>query len=316
MSRYLHSLLILICMASPLANAGSFACSPQDVTIPCMTSGWSVHFEWDYIAPSNDDLEFLREDFGPPPHPQHGVIPGERSGFDLGINYFYDKGRDLALNWFHFNRVYDGNFRRVASPDLILDAAAKFDIDAVNLELGQLFEVGERSQLRVFFGAHLVNIANHAMTLYESQQQASSGGAKSISTFDGVGPVFGVNWDHHLKTPHQLHFIARVATALLVGDLSTEVKSKQTFESPEWEPFIAKAKRRVIVPHIDIRLALRLPQLMAFSSGHVAVEGGWRFFGYFQAVHFTEDSRGLRASQFISNFTGQGPFVRFTFHGK
>lgn len=328
MSHFNKIAFIFLSCLSSLGFAGSFSCTKDNLTIPCMSHGYELAFEIQYLKPNNDDIEFFRNTLVTSPYTHYGVEPKYRHAWGLAGRYWYDNGKDVALEWFHFNHTYSGQFT-MNDPDFMSSADAKFDLDAVSVLIGQTFNLDTQTYFRLFYGAHYVNLSNQFKTLNGKDTDVSGHNFKS--DFDGIGPMFGIDWTRGFASYPEFSVVARTAMALLIGDLSTQVSESQSLVSftpalvenaainqvqaaTNWVPYLEKSTRRVVIPYTQLKLALRWAH--AVTHGTVTVEGGWRYIGYFQSVHFARLNVGEdRPQQNMSNFTGQGPFIRFTFAG-
>ena len=102
----------------------------------------------------------------------------------------------------------------------------QYDFDAVDLTFGQYINIGPRLQTRLFAGLRYMRL-NDDLSTSTVHDEPVSGGTGSIleydtgelnSSFNGIGPLFGIKADYYLGSGFGLS--GMFDAALLVGDLS------------------------------------------------------------------------------------------------
>jgi opacity protein-like surface antigen len=328
MKRTILAAAVLAMGISSVATAGMYTpCTSHPVTIPCEKRGWHLLVEGLYIQPTNDDLEYFEDRDGVTPYTRYAVRPKHRFGFRVEGGYHFDSGSDLTLNYMHFDKTYhDYYLGSDQSVDVeTADAHAKFDVDIVNLEFGQHYDVGDNGDLRLHFGAQYGQLDTHLMISQERyineegslilQEPFEHG--KYLSKFTGVGPRAGIDWYYHL--PHGFDIVSRAAGSILIGEFKNEWRrTTSTQQSPGWIPFIERNTRRSLIPTAEGKAGLRwtyLGQNMA-----VMLEGGWHVMGIFQSIHHLGGNPNVnllppRPQQNISNYGHQGLYFNVSVAG-
>lgn len=300
-----------------VANAGMYTppCKPQNVTIPCERTGWHLLAEGLYLEPSNDDIEYA-EVITTDPRTRHAMKLNHRFGFRIEAGYQFDAGNDLTANWTHFDRKFNDFLDASSLPQQFsdtVDVHSRVDIELVQLELGQHFDVGNNGDLRIHFDAQYLKLDTFLMIERISAQGTlppTVAHNKYISDFNGIGPRAGADWMYHL--PNGFDFVARAAGSVLVGERKSEWRRSVLLPiGSAWQPFVDRHTRRTIIPTLEGRCGLRWTHLADAMA--VSVEAGYHAMGIFQAVHFLGGNPNvdapLRPEQNVSNYGHQGPYA-------
>ena len=188
-----------------------------------------------------------------------------------------------------------------------LDSAsgkAEFDLDAVDLEMGQRFTTGAYD-MRMFAGLRYASI-NHTLTsnaLSLANSQAETPAAvysqEFTSNYKGIGPRIGVDSRYCLQSGFGLD--ANFSTALLVGNVDGKYNAVSAIAAatPTTSGFQAKnGSSTRVVPVLEAKLGLDYTHIMdRCSKSSLVFEAGYQVTNYFNAV---DHARVVSASNYVA----------------
>jgi len=239
------SLIFVLSSSTALAGTMGPVCTEGNVTIPCTNSGWEFGGQALYLNP-NYGIPGLTETSTVTPVPGDpttnnvsSIINTSNSTWDWGFKlegaYHFNSGRDLNLNWYHYNNTANQTLMQGPSPQSVIDenigSAAfysnvalrlKTQWDAVNIELGQRLNFMDQIKTRLHGGFQYANIRlNVAESAISSGTGAMAGSAYDATsgadqlTYSGFGPRIGADFMYGWDNGFALY--AKAASALLMG---------------------------------------------------------------------------------------------------
>lgn len=326
------------------------------VTIPNFNGGFEFTLGAIYMRPTSSNLTYLgvntittvtgTPSFTGSTWNESSINPGYDWGFVLGLGYvFPNTANDVKLDWMYFHNNYSNSTGLVGGPsgttiDVIsfpvddhslssgdtLNASAKveYDFDAVDLTFGQYINIGPRLQTRLFAGlrymrlnSDLTTSVTHADVIGGVLSELEYNNGSLNSSFNGLGPLFGMRADYYLGMGFGLS--GAFDAALLVGNLSFSGNelfvvtasddgvfsvSSRTVNDLNWD------SQNTVSPAFDGKFGLNYKY--QFNNGTlVALELGYQVTKYIDVVE-QMDRGGTSATYFdtdVTNFGLNGPYL-------
>lgn len=249
------------------ASLGAYAALPTDaapfqVNIPNIAPGFEFSATGLYLRPSDSNLDYAvvvnatTTVLSNPSYDVKAVDPTYNWGFGLMIGYvFPNSGNDARLAWTHLNTSDSSNIDitgynnitttvQLIAPlwstggtsgtafDSEYDQASgnvDYKYDAIDLDAGQFVNFGTRLQVRLFGGLRYAHLKKELSSYIDDSTNVDIQylNQYSESTYDGIGPRFGVDTSYHLG--HCFGFVGHIAAAMLVGTVKTDT----TITTPE-----------------------------------------------------------------------------------
>lgn len=286
-------------LAQPLKNDAS----PFDLNVPDLRSGFQFNVEGSFLKPSNSDLDYaILSDDDFPRSQLLSVRPDTDFSWGVGVGYvFPNSGNDVRLNWREFER---SDTEAVTADDsrssFSSTGTARFDLNEIDLNVGQYINVGNRLQLRPFAGLRHARVESNLNTRYTSgdrlQDSSVVGGDRLLpevvvresindrlySRFSGLGPQLGVDANYNLG--EGVHAVGHLATALLVGKVHVDSSEVVDFNYSEGLSFAYNADDQTrVVPAFDAKLGLNYSYTFDCESVFT-IEGGYKATQYVDAI--------------------------------
>lgn len=278
---------------------------------------------------------------------ESSINPGYDWGFVLGLGYvFPNTANDVKLDWMYFHNNYSNstNFgipttligtdadavifpvdTQDLDPGELFHASAKmeYDFDAVDLTFGQYVNIGPRLQTRLFAGLRYMRLnsdlsASTVTTLTDGDTGEITAfnytNGSLNSSFNGLGPLFGIRADYYLGMGFGLS--GAFDAALLVGDLSFSgnqrnlttdedaVVTSRTVNDLNWD------SQNTVSPAFDGKFGLNYKY--QFNNGTlVALELGYNVTKYIDVIEQIDrgGSTGSYYDTDVTNFGLNGPYL-------
>lgn len=277
------------------------------------------------------------------------VDPNYDWGFVVGLGYvFPNTANDVKLDWMYFHNNFSDSedvlgsavvgsstsavFFPEGSTSLssaeILNASGKveYDFDAVDLTFGQYINIGPRLQTRLFAGLRYMRLNDDLDTSYTVITPVGGNvlveGIETLtgeldSSFNGLGPLFGVKADYYLGMGFGIS--GTFDTALLVGQLSLTGNQLDVVETVSGSTFDVTSRisrdfnwdsQNVVSPGFDGKFGLNYKY--QFNNGTLlALELGYQVTKYIDVVE-EMDRGGSSATRYdtdVTNFGLNGPYL-------
>lgn len=306
----------LIVTAFTLGASAVFAgtmgpvCTPGNSTVPCRHSAWSFGGEALYLQPRYSGADFLGStvDASSDNLRYPSANDNWNWGFKLEGAYHFYTGNDLNLNWSHFNTTSN---RTITPPmggrflDLVdntyygsVSASRKPTWDAVNLELGQRVNFGDKTDIRFHGGIQYARINTDIS--YSAPLSSGTTSAALNLLYNGFGPRAGFDITYHLIDAIAIY--SQGAGSLLIGPNKFSEAGAGT-TAATW--FSILGSTTTLVPEIEAKLGATYTY--ASSIGPLNLDLGWLWINYFNAQQnsLAEVPAGIQQS----DFGLQGPYI-------
>lgn len=315
---------------SSAAFAGSYsapACTSHAVTIPCADSAWGVSFEVFWAqATANDQLYAVSGNATSSVFDFAQVDPDYKFGFELAGAFQFSTGNDLTVRWTrahsHNNDAFKAGTDTTIQSDLRVGSSAFFaenmvaatdsnvvakhnyEFDSIALELGQHIDVGSDMDLRVHAGLQYARVDYDKSVRFTADSAEHS--FNFDSEFDGVGARVGADGAYNLGNGYSA--VAHVALSLLAGEIESQSRAFQAGANTglALKEEVNFNSDVVVVPAGSLKAGLNYASDM--FDGHMSLEGGWRWDGYFNSMRF---SPAFGAD--FENFTFSGPYLAVSY---
>lgn len=261
----------------------------------------------------------------------------------LGIGYVIPHtGNDIQLNWMYLHNVSTDDIIYLGGPTSFtivtpslhthvitsVDSAAamgktNYQFNVVDLDAGQYINIGSAMQTRLFAGLRYAQIKNTLADML-SGSTTSAGGLgpptvtlfnetdTSLSLFNGIGPLFGVDGSYQLG--YGLSIVGTVDAALLLGNLLFHQEYTTTAAVVDSGTTITINNIHYddidqVVPALDGKLGLGYAFTMQ-KMAQMQLELGYQISEYFNAIEAANyTTAGLTM---ITNFGVSGPYLTFS----
>lgn len=222
------------------------------VTIPVLKGGFEVTLAALYLQPSSDNLLFTTkgqflDELSSVTQSSESIEPDYGWGFLFGVGYVIpNTANDIQLNWMHFNDndeasenyTFSDGAANILSVDngVVLSLSnigdyadafgkVKYKFDTVDLDFGRYINITNHLDMRLFSGLRYTKIESDVSVSYSGSGTTVrlvpsifvSNDFDSDSTFNGVGPLFGLSGNYNIG--YGLGLSAAFDTALLVGSI-------------------------------------------------------------------------------------------------
>lgn len=309
------------------------------VTVPNQEGGLSFGGDalyWRVTAPNlaylsgvqfapTDPLSFQRTTVS-------NINPTYHWGFDAFVAYRIPcTGNDISLTWTHFDPSRDSSFSDQAVPIIpdVVDgvfnsySSARFQYDAVDLDLGQKVNLGDYFLLHFFTGARLVDVQQSKTTISHlsivgATTPLFSADVSQRSQFRGIGPQFGVDGRYCLG--YGFGIDAGSTLSVLVGRVKSNADDNLNTIIPTPPGFnttlIINERKNRVIPAWDGNLGL--DYIYNFNNcqrSSIVVQAGYKVIHYWGITHFLVNtdpfvnSFGLITGNSAKSVTLDGPYV-------
>lgn len=190
-------------------------------------------------------------------------------------NYYFANNNDVTVNYLHYNFNYNGG----SNTDY---TTGTYNLNVINAELGQSFDLSPRSTMRLTGGLQYFNLSGATY----------SDGTTRIGKYNGVGPRVGLNANYKINETFSV--FANSAASILLGRSN---RSSST-------GFSAADVRRFDIATPEVEAKLGISYNRPFRQGMVTVSSGWSVVNYFNLIG---DER--------RNLTLSGPFLEAKWRG-
>lgn len=278
-----------------------------------------------YASFSNYGTDFFnrRVEINGAPNHLNNIYPNRGWGFQLEGGYEFCPGNAVEITWYHLNESTNGH---LPSGSLFAGSASTLYAgrltvdprwDAVDLELGQRFDLNEMSMLRLHAGLEYSRIR----TTFTNSPRLTPTGVPIFTTTDtitytGIGPHIG--GDYLYSSCSGFGFYAKAAGSLLVGTAKQSVTGYRDlggfnlYSTGNYN----QSNNNVIVPELDAKLGLKYD--FNFLQGSLGLDVGYMFVTYLGAV-VSQVGAGVVSSSISTssstNFNLNGPYFGVTWTG-
>lgn len=317
------------------------------VTVPVLKGGFEFTLAALYLQPSSNNLTYvsaqqlnnsgilISED-------TESIEPDYGWGFLLGLGYIIpNSANDIQLNWMHFNDNDEDsenyvtpvsgstNIIRIPGNQILrlrgvgdfanVSANAKYKFDAVDLDFGRYINITNRLQTRLFAGLRYARIDNDLSVSYDgaatvidlAPNQFLSLSLDSDSTFNGIGPLFGISGNYNVG--YGFGIAGAFDIALLVGEIDFD----QDLSSLSGTPNVPTSNSyfnesfdyddtHIISPAFDAKLGLNYSYIMN-SGMQLKLELGYLATKYIDVIETGEFDTSDPIETI--NFSLMGPYL-------
>lgn len=309
----------LLYSTSQMLMAGSMGatCAVGEVSTPCDARGWGFGAQALYLSADFASLNFIGSttDMEIGANEEHFLDKQFDDGFGFKLETFYNfrSGRDLNLNWYHYEHttyqslpnfvnVYDSAF----TGSVLLRLKPQWN--AVNLELGQRIDLNTLGNIRFHGGLQYANMQLSNVTTGTGTQQGVTKNRVNDSSFQGVGLRAGTDLTYAFS--HGVELYSNVGGALLSGHHSFNRQAnfyagRGTILSGNY------GTARATVTELEGKLGAKYSRSLA--QGVLRLDAGWMWVNYYNAIEVADSFHNGRTKE--SNFAIQGSFVGLTWTG-
>jgi hypothetical protein len=328
-------------------SCGAFAAfpgatDPTLINIPDLSGGFVFGIMMDYLqpSPSNGDLDYASLNTLSPllKSSLADVVPGYQWGFGFNLGYvFPDTGNDLNISYSHLEttdtqNVFSNNIHTISAinPTFLFFGGvplmsnltiamdrAEYNINQVDLTLGQMINVGCRVRLHPNVGFRIAQIERRQFITYSGSDPITTTQpliltSSEDSDFTGIGPLAGLDASYYLGMGFGA--VAHLDAAALIGSIDETQQPLYTgpgivtslLPSPQFYTISGDSKR--VVPETEAKLGLDYTYLFNnANNSNMTLEIGYQASEYYDAVDRLN-------SNVIPTFTAIGaPEVRASF---
>jgi hypothetical protein len=218
-----------------------------------------------------------------------GNAPWDWGGIVEG-RYHFSGQNDVNLSWmsysldYHATDISHGITNFGAGPRTsngINVSSGRINLNSVNGEFAQSFDLSSRSTVRLFAGGQYLNIKNKArrssIDVFEADTgpETTLGGSVSNNKSQGIGPRIGLDANYKLKGNFSV-FANSAATILLARRTlsSSGFSANSTFHSTR--------RSDIAIPELEAKLGLTYNQPLA--HGMASISAGWSVINYFSLL--------------------------------
>lgn len=348
--------------------------NPNEITVPQLTGGLSIGVTGLYIQPaaSNGDLDYASVNSATSPNFQPktaSVDSGHDFGWGVNLGYvFPNTGNDINVNYLHLDTsdkdsIAGGNITPTDFPvtftslipggitttTLSANAKAEFDLDQVDLTVGQYINVGSRLSLHPIAGLRFVDLQRKLNATYRdsiSGPGTTSGFTippfsfpagvvtQEKSDFEGIGPLVGIDSSYYVGGGFGL--VGHFSSSLLVGNVDSQLTaaiSTPGFPTIALAPIAANSISKAdsnhrIVPNYDAKLGVDYTYSFNNQS-NLTFEVGYQVSHYYKAIDLLKTTTnvvnwpnpnvvvftpGVLAQRSTADFSLDGVYANLTLH--
>ena len=219
--------------AHDLLTSENFA----EASAPDYTFG--MNFTTMFLKPSSD-LDYAAEAFPLPlPSPDwqiHTIQTHYNFAFDLGARVILHKKNSIIMgDWEHFSSSDTAPSCSVAlstnmvgpffeiGPDAAAytnyGGAAQYQLDRLNIDYGQLIEIGQNLTANLFTGINFSRLRQNIFMHYANNAGIITRDITTTTSFSGIGPQFGIELGY--KIHKGLNFVGYIIGDMLTGTMKS-----------------------------------------------------------------------------------------------
>lgn len=306
---YASKLMVLSLLVNQQVFAGGMGeqCLANNLTTSCSTNSWDFVVKALYLQP------IYGADYG-----YFGSFTNEIGtriynteqpkwgwSYNLQMAYHFNQSNDINVNWYHFNKSYRKQFTTATALAPEFDNASfKPSWDAVNIELGQLVDIGSFKRIHIIGGGQYTKIRiKQTNTTFASALNNPVTLQQDLLKFNGFGPRFGADLTYALNPTFAIY--AKGASSVLIGTNKFS-RRLQTITTTTR----AIGSKNTLVPEIDGGLGVKYNASLA--QGIVVLDAGYLWINYFKVLHVGHvNERVIDKTYFALN----GPYLGFKWEG-
>lgn len=312
-------------LVSTAVTAGGMgpACDGGSLTVPCKNQGFGFGAQALYLTANLPNLAYYGSSSDGTARMRHEYFlkKGFSYGFGFEVEGFYHfgRGKDLNLNWYHYNHnsqqtipdtndtisVYDTLFTGTVTTQL------KPKWDAVNLEFGQRIDIQTWGNVRFHGGLQYANLTMHNITTGTGVFLNYGQSRTNYSSYEGIGPRAGADLSFDLRRDITLYLNG--AAAILSGQNSFE-REAITYLAPGSDNYhdINSGSANEIGTEVEYKLGASYTHPLA--KGSLQLNAGWMLVNYYSVIIIADSFHNGRTKE--SNFAVQGAFAGLKWTGE
>jgi hypothetical protein len=224
--------------------------------------------------------------------PINNLFPDWGWGFYLGGAYHVNSKNNFTIEWYHLNETTSGYLPQGSLFSGSVDGfyAGYFKVapiwNAVNLELGHLFALDDRKNIRLHGGLQYASIKN-TWTNYPRVTPLSNPVFVTNDTisYSGVGPRFGVDFSY---TMGSIAFYAKPAMSLLVGSSKQAITGYQNYSNSVYglmlygTPNYNQTQHNMVVAELEAKLGIQYDYTL--PNGKLTFDVGYLWINYLRSL--------------------------------
>jgi hypothetical protein len=333
----------------PLISSAAISPSTNqhiDIFVPNLKPGFAFNVTALALKPGASNLNYAISNkalpIASPGWTEKELRPGYAPAFMLSARYQFLEGKDIKIDWTHLNSSTSASVSAPTNqyfigPDFDIgpDAGnirqaygnANFKYDVINLDAGQMINIGEHTAMRLFLGLSNTYLREQVTAIYfgeittGSPQGLFSSQQEVTANFTGIGPRFGV--DINYMTMSNIGFFGNVGASALTG--STYSKTTYLTSTPAISnnrQYIKDQNVTQVIPAFDAKLGVNYMHIVN-KDMLLTIEGGYQGAVYINAISqylpgalvngiTTGGIYVATMSHTISNYSVQGFFLGAT----
>lgn len=309
MKRYI-AVALAAATSTGFAGAMGELCTNTNAAAPCEARGWGVGAQALYLQPSlgKGNVRGLEGTVNTANSNSRFVNfnPKYLWGFEIDGQYDFDTGNDLSVSWYHIDGKSPTQFMSsltAISSETITNSTffSSQTWNAVNLEFGQRFNIGDHKFIRLHGGATYADIHSNWSTTSFVTSLNTMGMRTHNRSFNGGGPRLGADLQYGWN---QFHIYSKAAIAALVG-------TQKLVRDSTTRGHIS-GSMVTVVPELETKLGVNYTYLFAKGSD-LTFDIGWMWNSYIDAIYAERVSTTTGAPDVdFFNFGLQGLFFGLT----
>ena len=278
------AIIIVFFLNSAICSAGTLG---KCTNATCITNTWSFEADPLYLEMTNNDPADTFALIQPKYFQVYNLVKSFNWGFKLAATYYFRQNNDLNLNWYYISSKKSVDFSNYNKPfgatvlvDRAVKATYKPNWNQVNLEIGNILELGDYKGFRLHVGLQYSNFKQIRNLIFINSSTNTSEQTLQFA-FKAIGPRLGGDLTYEIF--NGLSFYGKAATAFLVSN-NLGRSSLILLSAPNTAPSIFSRKLRQILPEIDGKLGISYNFNLAQAD--VTFDIGWLIINYFNAYQF------------------------------
>jgi hypothetical protein len=314
---------------------------------PSATNG-----DLDYASANQNTTTPFRSNLG-------DITPNYSWGWGANLGYIFPQtGNDINLSYMQINSGLGSNLLAAVIPGTSINSlnpiislpagyslfqfinsagsTVEYDIDQVDLTVGQYINVGCRVRVHPNVGLRYAQIQRKIFQTFTGTDQFSTtiseaAGSNETSNYTGIGPLVGVDGSYYLGMG--FGFVGHFDAAELIGNIQSNLNTtfigptatSSLFPTTQVFPITTPTRDR-LVPELDGKLGFDYTYLFNnAANSDLTLEVGWQASKDFNAIDrvgatlVPNTIGGALASQTIGarrtdNLSVEGPYATLTLH--
>lgn len=185
----------------------------------------------------------------------------------------------------------------------------EYDLDQVEIKIGNTFSPSCRTLLQLDFGVRYANLERIMHNRYEGGDPSTNFETKNgvlKSKFHGTGPVFSAAPTFNIYDNFDVHL--GVSTAFLIGHIKSTLDQNNNGSVGDSSNTLSTPWTQANVPVVDLHAGLRYNYCFAFGMT-LELEAGYQFTDYFRVINLVYPVFRTGLEQINSDLKLHGPYI-------